>query len=178
MVTKFLIVIAAVVAVMAALIFLPSFNNNNKPRTATDDRTQFNLQYDRQQLSRREQNAVLEAKSADTLTIENDGSAKYRKLVGTPDEKAFMITSDELRQLKGLIFDTGAMTIPDTDYMQKVGLANVTKYTLQVNSNHNNSNNNNEKTINWVDPNSYNGTIPPIIINLGSTLDGIISKYT
>jgi type II secretory pathway pseudopilin PulG len=176
MVAKFPIVIAAVVAVMLALILLPSFNNNNKSTTSTDAQAQLSLQYDRQQLSRREPNAVLAATSADILTIENDGSAKYRKLVGAPNEKTFTITSDEMRQLKGLILDTGFMTIPATDYMQKEGLVNVTKYTIKVNAN--SSSSNNEKTINWVDPDSYNGTIPPIIINVGSTLDSIISKYT
>ena len=176
MVAKFPIVIAAVVGVMVALILLPSFNNN-KSTTSTDAQAQLSLQYDRQQLSRREPNAVLAATSADVLTIENDGSAKYRKLVGAPDEKTFTITSDEMRQLKGLILDTGFMTIPATDYTQKEGLANVTKYTIKVNANIISSGNN-EKTINWVDPDSYNGTIPPIIINVGSTLDSIISKYT
>ena len=177
MVAKFPVVIAAVVAVMVALILLPSFNNNNKSTTSADAQAQLKLQYDRQQLSRREPNAVLGATSADMLTIENDGSAKYRKLVGAPNEKTFTITSDEMRQLKGLILDTGFMTIPATDYTQKEGLANVTKYTIKVNAN-SRSSGNNEKTINWVDPDSYNGTIPPIIINVGSTLDSIISKYT
>ena len=171
MVAKFPIVIAAVVGVMVALILLPSFNNNNKSTTSTDAQAHLSLQYDRQQLSRREPNAVLAATSADVLTIENDGSAKYRKLVGSHDEKTFAISSDEMKQLKGLIFDTGFMNMPSIGYIQKEGLTNVTEYALKVNAD------GSAKMINWVDPNSYNGTIPPIVINIGSTLDRLISKY-
>lgn len=172
MVSKFLIVIGVVVTVMAALVLLPSLNSNNKP--SANDQAQLNLEYDRAQLSRTRTNgSVLAATSAELLTIQSDGSATFRKLVGGPPvEKTFVVTSDDMGHLKGLIFDTGFMNIPITDYAQKQGLTNVTKYTLKVNSN------SSTKTINWVNPDSYNGTIPPIIVNLGSTLDGIISKYT
>jgi type II secretory pathway pseudopilin PulG len=166
MVTRFSIVIAAVVAVMALLVFLPSFN-----RKPSNDQTQLNVEFYRQQLTRAQTSGVFPATSADVLTVENDGSANYRKLVGAHDEKTFTVSHDDMMQLRGLILDTGFMNIPPTDYVQKGGLVNVTKYTLNVNAN------GNAKTINWIDPDSYNGTIPPIITNVASTLNSIISKY-
>ncbi len=165
MATKFLIVIAAVVAVMAALVLLPSFNKG----PATTDQTQMSLEYNRQHLSRIE-NGQFAATSAEVLTIGNDGSAKYRKLVGAPDEKAFTISSDDLKRLKDLIVGTGFMQIPDANYQQKEGLASVTQYTLKVSAD------GSTKTINWVDPDS-NDSVPSIIGNVGEQLDNIITKY-
>jgi len=165
MAIKFLIVIGAVVAAMAVLIVLPSFNKG----PAATDQTQMNLEYSRQHLSRIE-NGQFAATSAETLTIENDGSAKYGKLVGAPDEKAFRISNDDLKRLKDLIVETGFMQIPNANYQQREGLANVTQYTLKVIAA------GNTKSINWVDPNS-NDNIPSIISNVGTQLDGIITKY-
>jgi hypothetical protein len=165
MATKFLIVIAAVVAAMAALVLLPSFNS--KPAT---DQTQMSLEYSRQHLSRIE-NGQFAATSAEMLTIGNDGSAKYSKLVGAPDEKTFRISSDDMKRLKDLILETGFMQIPDANYQQRQGLASVTQYTLKVSAG------GSTKTINWVDPNS-NDSVPSIIGNVGAQLDDIISRYT
>ncbi len=173
--TKFPIIIAAVIAVMMALIFLPSFNNNNNNNKPTGiDQIKLSLEYDRQHLTRTDSSTgrVLVATSADILTIQNDGYAEYRKILGKPDEKTFTINGDDMRQLKGLIFDTGFMNIPTVDYKQKEGLTNLTEYTIKVNAN------DTSKVISWVDANSYNWTIPPLITNVGSTLDNILSKYT
>jgi hypothetical protein len=166
MATKFLIAIAAVVAAMAVLILLPRFNSGP---SATDE-TQVSLEYSRQHLSRIE-SGQLAATSAELLTIENDGSAKYRKLVGAPDEKAFMLSSDDLKRLKDLILETGFMQIPDANYQQNQGLASVTQYTLKVNVG------GSTKTINWVDQES-NDSVPSIIGNVGAQLDDIITRYT
>ena len=168
MVTRFQIAIAAVVVVMVILVILPSLNIS-KPNA--NSQKQLNLEYHRQELRRAGATTALVATNTDILTIENDGSARYSKLVGSHDEKTFAISSDEMKQLKGLIFDTGFMNIPSIGYIQKEGLTNVTEYALKVNAD------GSAKMINWVDPNSYNGTIPPIVINIGSTLDRLISKY-
>jgi hypothetical protein len=165
MAIKFLIVIGAVVAAMAALVLLPSFNRG----PAATDQSQISLEYGRQHLSRIE-NGQFAATSAEMLTIGNDGSAKYKKLVGAPDEKAFTISSDDLQQLKGLILETGFMQIPDANYQQREGLANVTQYTLKVSSG------GGTKTINWVDHDS-NDHVPSIIGNVGAQLDDTITKY-
>jgi hypothetical protein len=166
MAIKFLIVIGAVVAAMAALVLLPSFNSG-PPAT---DQTQMSLEYNRQHLSRVE-NGQFAATSAEMLTVGNDGSAKYSKLVGAPDEKAFKIGNDDLKQLKDLIVETGFMQIPDANYQQREGLASVTQYTLKVNAG------GHTKTINWVDPDS-NDSVPSLIGNVGAQLDDIITKYT
>jgi len=163
MAKKFLIAIAAVVAVMAALVLLPSFSS--APATGKA----LSLEYSRQNLTRME-NGQFVAASAEVLTIENNGSAKYGKLVGPPAEKEFKINSDDMKRLKDLILETGFMQIPDANYPQKEGLDNVTKYSLKVDAD------GSTKTINWVDPDS-NDNVPSIIGNIGIQLDGVISKY-
>jgi len=163
MAKKFLIAIAAVVAVMAVLVLLPSFN---KPAT---EQTQMNLDYSRQNLTK-SAGAQFAATGADELTIANDGSARYSKLVGASDTKTFTVSSDDMKQLKDLILVSGFTSIPNSDYPQKEGVTNLTKFTLRVNTN------GDTKTISWVDPDSSNG-VPAIIGNVGTQLDGIISKY-
>jgi hypothetical protein len=165
MATKFLIVIVAVVVAMVVLALLPRFNSGS----SATDQTQVSLEYNRQHLSRLE-NGEFAATSAEVLTIKNDGSAKYSKLVGAPDEKTFTIRSDDLKQLKDLIIETGFMQIPDANYQQRLGLSSVTEYTLKVNAD------SSAKTINWVDPHS-NDNVPSIISNVGAQLDDIIARY-
>jgi hypothetical protein len=173
-ITKFPLIIIVVIAMMVALVLLPSFNNSNNNNPTATDQMKLNLEYDRQQLTRTDSSTggILAATSADILTIQNDGSAKFRKLLGAPYEKTFTLSSDDMKQLRGLIFDTGFMNIPTVDYKQKEGLANVTEYTLKINANET------SKIMSWVNTNSYNGTIPPLITNVGFTLDNILSKYT
>jgi hypothetical protein len=164
-VAKFPIIIAAVVAVMVALIVLPTGLNRQGEPT---DQMQVDIDYTRRNLTRTA-DGVLAATNAEALAIKNDGSAEYSKVTpeGTSDRQSFSIGGQEMSRLKAL-FGNGFMQIPVTDYPQKEGLANFTKYTITVKVD------GDSKTISWVNPEAYNGTIPPIIANAGSRLDAII----
>jgi hypothetical protein len=162
MVNKFLIAIAGVVAVMAALVLVPSFNAVQKE--------DLSIEYSRQNLTQLEDGRLMAA-SADDLVIRNDLSAIYRSLIGALDEKEFSITSDEMNALKGLIISTGFMQVPGTDYPQYDAAASLTKYTLKLTSG------SNSKTITWVNMDASDGPVPSIVRNIGTRLDIIIKEH-
>ena len=160
MAAKFLIAIAAVVAVMAALVLLPGTGSQGG---------ELDISYTRDHMARAESGA-LDVAARDVLTIKNDGSATYRRSASIDqiEEREFSLSNEEMKRLKAFIFETGFMQIPVEDYEQREGLANFTKYQLAVEAD------GNSKTITWVNPEAYNGTIPPVIANTGSRLDAII----
>ncbi len=160
---KFAAVIAGIITVMVVLIALPNLNRQSN----TDQVSDFRIEYSKQRLVRSE--TGLAASSAEILTIDSRGLATHS--AGQSDEKQLQLSSEEFGRLKGLILETGFMQIPRTDYLQKEGLSEFTKYTLKVTAE------GSQKTINWVDAASYEGTIPPIISNVGLQLDGVIAKF-
>ncbi|HKZ62665.1 MAG TPA: hypothetical protein VJZ68_09700 [Nitrososphaera sp.] len=163
MVNKFLIAIVVIVAAMAALVLVPSFNSS--PEQQQD----LSIEYHRQNLTGIEGGRLI-ATSAEELVIRTDRSAVYRNLTGSPDVKQFMVSSEDMSRLKGLILSTGFMQVPGADYPQKEGLGNLTKYTLKLASG------SNSKTITWVNMEASETSIPSIITNIGAQLDTIIER--
>ncbi|HEX7033224.1 MAG TPA: hypothetical protein VF172_09515 [Nitrososphaera sp.] len=164
MVNKFIVIIAGIVALMAALIAIPRIGN--EPNAQEADLT---IEYSRQNLTRLE-DGRFNAISIDELVIRNDRSATYRNLTGGTDTKQFTISSEELDGLKRLVFETGFMQLPGDDYSQKEGLSNVTKYRLALSSGEN------SKTITWVNLEASEEAVPSIVRNIGTQLDQIIQR--
>jgi hypothetical protein len=163
MVNKFLIAIAGIVATMAALVLVPSFNAGQQE--------ELSIEYMRQNLTKIHDGRLV-ASSADDLVIKNDLSATYHRLVGAPVEKGFAIASDEMNGLKGLIISTGFMQVQGTNYQQNDIAANLTKYTLQLRSG------DNSKTITWFNVDASDSSVPSIVRNIGKQLDTIIKKHS
>ncbi len=163
MAVKFAIGIAAVAAVMIFLLLFPGFESDQPPAESRID-----LEYSRQHIVRTEGNSLVAA-TAELLIIKDDGSATYSKINGTgTDEGSFSLDSDDMKRLRALI-EMGFMQVPEHDYVQKEGLASFTKYKLVV------TEDGNSNAVSWVDADSYEGVVPPLITNIGSQLDGIIS---
>jgi hypothetical protein len=160
MVNKFLIAIAGVIAVMAALVLVPRIGSQP---------AELQIDYSRQNLTRIEDGRFVAA-SAEDLIVRNDRSAVYRNLIGAPDEKAFTIRSEEMNSLKDLILTTGFMQVPGADYQEKEGLANLTRYTLKLESG------DSSKTISWVNLEASEAAVPSIVRNIGTQLDAIIER--
>jgi hypothetical protein len=164
MVNKFLIAIVAIIAAMVALVAMPGIGS--QPTEQQD----LNIEYSRQNLTRIEDTQLIVA-STDDLVIKNDRYAVYRNLTGLPDEKRFTISNEEMNGLKGLILTTGFMQVGATDYLQKDGLANVTKYTLKLESG------GSFKTITWVNLEASEVSVPSIVRNIGTQLDAVIERH-
>ncbi len=164
MVNKFLLVIVGVVAAMALLVLVTSFDNSS-PEQQQD----LSVEYSRQNLTRLEDGRLV-ASSAEDFVIRNGRSAVYRNLTGGPDVEQFTVSSEEMNSLKGLVLSTGFMPVPGADYPQKEGLANLTKYTLKLASG------GNSKTITWVNLEASQSAVPSIVRNIGEQLDAIIER--
>lgn len=160
MVNKFAIIIAGIVAAMGIIIALPNIN--------TDQAGDFKLEYSKQELSRTE-SGVLGAVSVELLSIDKNGLASYSK--DQSAEKQLQLSKEETGRIKGLILETGFLEIPKTDYLQKDGVTEFTKYTVKITAE------GRQKTINWVNESAHEGIIPPIISNLGLQLDSAIAKF-
>ena len=166
MVNKFIIAIAAIVAVMATLIALP-----NIMQPATGD---LEIDYGKQHMA--SAGSGFSATGVETLHISKDGSATYSssdpRTQALPAEKHFSLAGEELSNIKSLVLETGFMDIPAADYMQlKAGVSEFAKYTLTVHSG------DRQKTISWVDPDASAGTVPPILTNIGAQLDAVSSNH-
>ena len=164
MVNKFLIAIVAIIAAMVALVAMPGIGS--QPTEQQD----LNIEYSRQNLTRIEDTRLIAASTED-LVIKNDRYAVYRNLTGLPDEKRFTISNEEMNGLKGLVLTTGFMQVGATDYPQKDGLANVTKYMLKLESG------GSFKTITWFNLEASEVSVPSIVRNIGTQLDAVIERH-
>lgn len=161
MAVKFVIVLAVIVAVMAALVAIP----NIMPQPATEF-----IEYRRDYMPGPGEETIVDE---DLLKIASDGSATFSMPSRTNfREQKFSLSAEELGRIKGLVLETGFMAIPETDYPPVDGAGNYTQYTLTVTAD------GEQKTIKWVSIYAYGGTIPPIILNVGAQLDDLIERKT
>ncbi|MEO9364421.1 MAG: hypothetical protein ABI348_11025 [Nitrososphaera sp.] len=167
MVNKFVFVIAGIVIVMAVLIALPSVSQQPAAQDVT-------IEYNRQHLTKT--GGLLVTTQLETLSIDKDGSATYTKTDprqgNTPAPRQFSLSRNELASRKGLVLETGFMDIPKTDYTPSQNASDFASYTLSIKTP------DRQKTVSWVEPAAYDGTIPPLITNVGEQLDGIIASKT
>ena len=165
MVNKFVFVIAGIVAAMAILIAIPNIMQPTQEIT---------IKYDKQNVTRA--NGAYVATYAESLTIDRNGAATYTghdpRLRNLPQEQRFTLSNEEFGSIKGLILETGFMEIPRTDYTQSEGAQDFTQYSLVVTTAEG------QKTFAWVNPEVHDGTIPPIILNVGAQMDQVISRHT
>lgn len=161
-------VIAGIVIVMAVLIAIPNVSQQPTARDITVDYTKQHM------IKTDAEKGLLVTKQVETLTIDKDGSATYTKTDPSQKNSAvpqeFSLNRDDFAKIKSLVLDTGFIDIPKTDYVPSQNASNFVSYTLSIKTQET------QKTINWVEMGAYNGTIPPIITNIGTQLDGIIAS--
>lgn len=165
MAKKFLAVIAGIAAVMAAVAIFSALSNQEQAIT---------VDYSRESIERNESGSYRVAER-ETLRLDADGSATYDRFdeTGTRVEsKSFAASSEEIKVLRELFLATGFMQIPTTEYGERSGLANYTKYELSVRSDVE------SKSIRWVNPEAAQTPVPSIIVNSGNRLDDIIARNT
>ncbi len=156
---KFVLALAGIVAIMAALIAIP--NLSRQPAQDT-----LSIEYSRQHVARTDQGLVTQ--SAELLSIAEDGSATYTPIGG--QERRISLSGEELARIRALLLETGFTQIPITNYPQSEEADDFTRYTLRVRTG------DGQKTFNWVSPEAHSGVIPPIILNVGSHLDAVMDR--
>lgn len=112
----------------------------------------------------------------DTLAIEKDSSATYTKsdphLASKPSILRFSLNGEEYSRIKGLLLETGFMDIPKTEYPQSQNATKFVSYNLVAKTA------DKVKSVSWVEQAAYEGTIPPLVLNIGTQLDGLIASKT
>jgi len=177
---------------MAVLVFVPGISNSksgpNNNQNIGSDGSQLQLlsiDYGRQNVSTFESNKTTLV-DTEQLSISNDGSAKYVRSAsksGSGDTRQFTVSSDELSRLRSLITETGFMQIPSANYSQSNSMSNLNRYSLSITTSSRQATDvggfpspgENPKTFEWTDPSSTTVTVPPIIRNIGTQLDQLIS---
>jgi hypothetical protein len=174
MVRPIIIILGAIPVLAALFIVVPQLLRPEIPSVAVNPEDVITLEYNKEHLKKISFGLTqsLGADTAEVLTIRNDGSAVYsltKNGNSEPDVK-YKLASDELKQLKALVKETGFMNIPDTNYPVKPDLDEYEKYGLELTLN--------GKTVNfqWPDQNSSQQFVPPIITQVQSSLDGIIGE--
>jgi hypothetical protein len=170
LVNKFVFAIVGIVIVMAVLIAMPNIS-----RQPSDN--DIAIEYARQHQTKTEggqEKGLIVTTQLDTLNIDKEGAATLtitdprQNNIQVP--KHFTLNGQQFARIKGLILDTGFMDVPKTDYPQSQNASNsFISYTLSIQTT------NRQKTISWVEPDAYAGSIPPIITNIGTQLDGVIA---
>lgn len=163
MAKKFLVAIAAIIGIMAALVILPGISRQGGDLA---------IEYHRDSI-KRVGSGQYDIGERDLLTVSNDGSASLANLDDQGNalgERRFFVSSEDMKVLRELFLATGFMQIPENSYVEKTGLANFTRYQLTVKSGQD------SQTISWVNPEAGSGNIPSIVINAGTRLDAIIQK--
>ena len=172
---KPIVLILAAIPILAAIfIVVPALTRQEVPASVVNSEDTLSLQYTKEHLRKvsfgMTQN--IGADTAEVLTIQNDGSAAYsltKNGYSNPEVK-FQLQPEELKKLKALIKETGFVDIPSTVYPVNPGVSSYERYGLDVTFD--------GKTVNlqWEDRNATQGFVPPIIMQVRSTLDGIIGE--
>lgn len=163
MAKKFLIVIAAIAAVMAALALAPGLSNQG-PGVSVD--------YSREHMYRTG-NGTYASAGMETLKLGGDGSGQVAKLDGSGTvlrQRQVSIAGEDLTVLRELFLNTGFMQISGVDSGAREGVANYTRYHLSAQSGEK------SQSMSWVDPDASAAPVPAITVNAGQRLDAIIDR--
>jgi hypothetical protein len=170
-----IIIFLGAIPVLAALfIVVPTLLRPEIPNVAVNADDVISIEYSKQHLKKISFGLTqsIGAEKTEVLTISNDGQTSYsltKNGYSEPDKKS-QISKDEIRRLAGLIKETGFMQIPQISFPVKNDLNEYDKFGLQVTLNGKSVN------IQWPDRNSTQEFIPPLINQVQSSLDTIITE--
>ncbi len=172
---KPIILILGAIPILAAIfIVVPQLTRPEIQSATVNSEDVMTIQYTKEHLQKISfgMTQSIGADTAEVLTIQSDGSTAYsltKNGYSNPDIK-YQMSKDEFAQLESIIKETGFTGIPNTVYQVKPDAESYEKYGLQVTLN--------GKTVNlqWADQNASQEFVPPIITQVQSNLDNIITE--
>jgi hypothetical protein len=173
MVRPVMLLLGAIPILVAIFIVVPQLM---RPETSTSPVNSdiISIEYDKQHLKKISFGLTesLGADKTEVLTIQNDGQTTYQVTengYSGPDVK-YQLDKSELTKLTALIKDSGFTEIPSNSFPVKPDTLEYDKFGLQVTLN--------GKSVNlqWAEQNASQAFIPPIITQVQSELDGIITE--
>ena len=169
------LIIVSVIPVIFAIVFAVTLITHQEiPITAVLPDDKITIEYTKHQL-KLVSFGVSESTGSqytEILTIKNDGEITYSVVeegYQKPDKKS-TINKDKLKKLTALIKETGFMEIPAESFPVRDGVSHYQKSTIKVTLN------GQIQQIHWVEQNSTDKFIPPIISKIELELDQIINQ--
>ena len=174
MVKPIMLLLGAIPVVVAIFIVVPQLSRTEVPTSAVNSDDVISIEYDKQHLKKVSFGLTesLGADKTEVLTIQNDGGTTYQVTqngYSEPDVK-YQLEKSELTKLTALIKETGFVEIPSDSFPVKSDVREYDKFGLQVTLN--------DKSVNlhWAEQNASQAFIPPIVNQVQSELDGIITE--
>ena len=174
LVRPIVLILGAIPVLAAIFIVVPQLLRPEIPITAVNSDDVISIEYDKMHLKKISFGLTQSngAEKAEVLTINANGQARYSltKNGYTEPERKYQLSKEELKRLIALIKETGFVEIPQTSYQVKNDLSEYDKFGLQVTLN--------GKSVNlqWPEQNASQEFIPPIMNQVQSNLDGIITE--
>ena len=173
MVRPVMLLLGAIPILVAISIVVPQLMKPETP-TSVNSNDIISLEYDKQHLKKVSFGLTesLGAEKTEILTIQNDGQTTYQVTesgYSKPDVK-YQLDKSELTKLAALIKDSGFTEIPSNSFPVKSDALEYDKFGLQVTLN--------GKSVNlqWAEQNASQDFIPPIITQVQSELEGIVTE--
>lgn len=174
MVKPLILILGAIPVLAAIFIVVPTLMRPTIPTVAVTPDDVISIEYSKQHLKKISFGLTqnIGSEKTEILTIQNDGQTAYsltKNGYAEPEIK-YQLSKEEMKKLVALIKETGFMEIPQKTFPVKNNLGEYDKYGLQITLN--------GKSINlqWPEQNATNEFIPPIINQVQSNLDVIISE--
>ncbi len=174
MVKTSLIIVSAIPIFFAILIAASLLSQQEIPTTAVVPEDKITIEYSKHQLKLVSFGVTERTGSQFTeiLTVKDDGEIKYSVVeegYPKPDKKS-TINKDKLTKLTALIKETGFMEIPTDSFPVREGVTDYQKSSIKVTLN------GQIRQIHWVEQNSTEHFVPPIITMVELELDQIINQ--
>lgn len=169
-----LIIVSAIPIFFAILIAASLLNQQEIPTTAVIEGDKINIEYTKHQLKLVSFGVTERTGSQFTeiLTVKDDGKIIYRVVeegYPKPDKKS-TINNEKLTKLIALIKETGFMEIPRDSFPVRDEVTNYQKSSIKVTLN------GQIRQIHWVEQNTTDHFVPPIITMIELELDQIINQ--
>jgi hypothetical protein len=174
MVKPVMLLLGAIPVLVAIFIVVPQLIRSEVPTSAVNSDDVISIEYDKQHLKKVSFGLTesLGADKTEVLTIQNGGETTYQITqngYSEPDVK-YRLEKSELTKLTALIKETGFTEIPSDSFPVKPDAHEYDKFGLQVTLNGKSVN------LHWAEQNASQAFIPPIVSQVQSELDGIITE--
>ena len=174
MVRPIILLLGAIPVLVAIFIVVPQLTRPEISTSAVNSDDVISIEYDKQHLKKISFGLTesLSADKTEVLIIQNDGETTYQvtKNGYSESDVKYQLEKLELKKLTALIKETGFTEIPSDSFPVKPDAQEYDKFGLQVTLN--------GKSVNlkWAEQNASQAFIPPIVTQVQSELDGIITE--
>ncbi len=169
-----ILIVSSIPIILAIMIAIPMITNPQIPFSAANADDRISVEFTKHHLKKISLGVTdrLTPQKTEILTISNDGVARYllTEAGSAFPEKTFVLEKGEVKKITALVKETGFMQIPIDVISADEEKTEYVKFSLKIILN------GNTKQIQWVEQNATSTLIPPIVTQVGSTLDALLKQ--